>query len=1034
MAPGAQMTAVKAGRIDNLHVHGLQVSFIGLDWQPSPLPDDGALMEPGELPPGSRLELLRNAIFSGREADLLALAQAVAIRGPQRAGGVGPSPLGVLAAAGMGGIGKTQLAVEFCYRYGRCFYAVHWLDARQDPKGEIAVCGEKMALQPWPEKLPEQASLTERLWQAEGAAGLRHLAVLDNVEDESQLRLWLPHLRGLQVIFTSRQVDWSPDLGVAVQRLDVLPRSDGRRLLFRLAPRLEATPEEDLQRLCASLGDLPLALHLAGSYLKDVPLLKVKDYLDELEINLLAHESQSDWLRYTATAHEASLVATFDLSWQRLEGDAFALERAMFVVAGWCAANIPIPNEILGQAAQPAKPLTGFFASLFGRGAKSSSAAPQPLTKSGLARALSRLVVLGLLEATENGVKIHPLVSEFARSLDEGYRGLSSLVSVLTKQCNQVSDSGLPGPFLPLRVHAQTAAGWAKTAHLQNVAYLYISMSFCYLDLADMTAARSAVEQAVAMDEAEHGSWSEILAMDLTALASILANQYDFSAAQDVLERVLAINERLHGPKHPEVARVLTDLSFNYRQLADQPAARAACERALAIDERAFGPVHAAVAEDLNCLADLLREAGDLKAARAALERALGIHERVYGPDHPTVAADLNYLGDLLRSLGDLQGARALFERALALSESINGPQHPDVSRSLTRLAWISQELGDFSKANEMLERAYHIDQQVYGDDHPVVARAVSNLGFLRRDLGDTAGQRQAYERAIQILERAYGTEHPEVAQELMNLSSCLQEQGDEQGARQAVERALSINIHAYGPDHITVAQALSSLAYLLQVSHDLPGARDAYERSLAVLEHVYGPTHPEMTRDISSLGDVLIGLGDLDGARVAYWRALEIIESVYGPMHKDIAVYSMDLGDILRGLGDLDGALAAYQRALPILEQQPGEQPNVAVVLSELGGVLQDQGDLPGAQQVFERALAIAEGFYGPDHEEVARAVNNLGHLMHWNGDMAEARTAYQRALTILEESENPDEDTITLVKRNYAALEADEHKETNI
>ena len=72
--------------------------------------------------------------------------------------------------SGLGGIGKTQLAVEFCYCYGRYFAGVHWIHADQDISTEISACGLTMGITPWPDELSSQVEATLRTWQLSHAS------------------------------------------------------------------------------------------------------------------------------------------------------------------------------------------------------------------------------------------------------------------------------------------------------------------------------------------------------------------------------------------------------------------------------------------------------------------------------------------------------------------------------------------------------------------------------------------------------------------------------------------------------------------------------------------------------------------------------------------------------------------------------------------------------------------------------------------------------------------------------------------------
>jgi hypothetical protein len=245
------------------------------------LPPPDELPEPGGLPKGSRMTFERNEVFTGREDDLLAIANALVY--------VEGSGLGIVqAAGGMGGIGKTELAVEFCYRYGRFFEGVHWIQARAETReeageaeiaAEIAACGARMGLEPWPRGTPEQVERTLREWRRGG----RRLAVLDNLEDPELLGKWRPRLGGVRVLVTSRRTDWPRGMGVETYRLGLLKREESLELLRKLAARLREVSDEELGEIGERLGDLPLALELCGRYLYDRPGLGVEGFLKELE-------------------------------------------------------------------------------------------------------------------------------------------------------------------------------------------------------------------------------------------------------------------------------------------------------------------------------------------------------------------------------------------------------------------------------------------------------------------------------------------------------------------------------------------------------------------------------------------------------------------------------------------------------------------------------------------------------------------------------------------------------------------------------
>jgi hypothetical protein len=144
----------------------------------------------------------------------------------------------------MGGVGKTQLAVEFAYRYGRFFHGVHWVNCAQPAAigAEVAACGAAMCLPGWPEKLPEQIERTVSEWRPGGA----RIVVLDNLEQVKAAREWLGRLSGggARVLVTARRGRWPKDLGLKRMRLEVFDPEESLAFLREYLAEERATEEE----------------------------------------------------------------------------------------------------------------------------------------------------------------------------------------------------------------------------------------------------------------------------------------------------------------------------------------------------------------------------------------------------------------------------------------------------------------------------------------------------------------------------------------------------------------------------------------------------------------------------------------------------------------------------------------------------------------------------------------------------------------------------------------------------------------------
>jgi tetratricopeptide (TPR) repeat protein len=813
----------------------------------APAPDD--LPPPGPLPHGSWLPFSRNALFTGRETALLQLARILLYGGARRA-------LVTQALAGRGGMGKTQLAIEYAWRYGRYYQGVHWLNAAQPgdlPQG-IAACGARMGLAPWPEELPAQVAFTLDAWRAGG----RRLVVLDNLEDLEAARAWLPRLSGggVQVLFTARQGRWPRELDLRGLALSAYTPQESLAFLRKYLPDLPGSSSDarkvadaDLRALAERLGHLALTEELAGRYLDAHPGLSVDAYLARLA-GALDDAAMHAWREGldNPTEHDLELARALALGWAEVAGQG---AQRVLRAAGYCAPNTPLPCALLERAA---------------------GLAPDACDV-----AVDRLVRLGLLQRAAGATDptVHPLVAEYARThrAPSDAEALPALASALASLAAEANRSGLPERFAPLRPHVQALLSLPG-------------------------------EQVEALHDA--GTlWNE-LGYHLSIVA-------DYEGARASYQRALEVGARAFGADHPNVATFAHNLGGVQQALGELAAARASYQRALAIDERAFGPDHPKVAIRANNLGAVQQALGELAAARASYQHALEVGARAYGPDHPNVAAIAHNLGGMQQALGELAAARASFQRALEIDERAYGPDHPNVATIVNSLGGVQRDLGELAAARASFQRALQIDERTYGPDHPKVAIRVNNLGAVQQALGQLAAARASFQRALQIDEHAYGPDHPKVAIRVNNLGSVQCALDQPVAARASYQRALAIDERAFGPDHPKVAIRVNNLGRVWQDLGELETARASYQRALAIDERAFGPDHANVARDVNNLGSVQRALGELGAACASYERALNILVCVLPADHPHIQTV---LDNLERCEADLDGGEAYLDEA----------------------------------------------------------------------------------------------------------------------
>jgi len=697
----------------------------------------------GALPPVWNVPHLRNPHFTGRQDLLRRLREALTS---------GHHAALTQAIHGLGGVGKTQLAVEYCYRHQAGYEVVWWVRAEEPatPAADYAALAAELGLPEKDAQEQERVVGAVRRWLEHNG---KWLLVLDNAPDPESVRTYLPRAATGHVIITSRHATWR---GVA-KPVDVPVWPVWEAMEFLVNRTGEDDPELAAD-LAEALGYLPLALEQAAAYIEEVGACSMAGYLD------LFRKQHQELLRKgkCSTGYEGKVATTWEMSFRQVEEESKAGAALLNLCAFLAPDDIPL--------------------SLF---AESAEFLPAPLhtvaaDRAKLNDAVAAARRYSLLQVSGESLSIHRLVQEVARGRLK-----------LADEQSKWAEAAVRSVSAAFPYEADDPTTWEPSGRL----------------LPHGLASGGHAEEAGAATET---AWN---LMNLIGL--YLERRAEFGQAKAVLVRAVALAEAAFGPHHPDVADGVNNLGIVLRDLGDLTGAKECFERALRMGEAAYGPDHPEVAIRVNNLGLVLQDLGDLAGARECLERALRIGEAVYGPDHPEVAIRVNNLGLVLQDLGDLVGARECLERALRIDEAAYGPDHPEVATDVNNLGRVLLDLGDLAGAKECFERALRIHEAVYGADHPRVATDVNNLGGLLRAMGDLAGAKECFERALRIDEAVYGADHPEVATDVNNLGNVLRDLGDLARARECYERALAIRVRFLGEDHPktkTVRENLASL------------------------------------------------------------------------------------------------------------------------------------------------------------------------------------------------------------------------------
>jgi tetratricopeptide (TPR) repeat protein len=405
-----------------------------------------------------------------------------------------------------------------------------------------------------------------------------------------------------------------------------------------------------------------------------------------------------------------------------------------------------------------------------------------------------------------------------------------------------------------------------------------------YLDRSPKT--ERLIRRALLHQETKNPGETTEIAITLNNLGVLLSSQARFADAESLLRKALAIDEKYRESNHEHIATRLNNLGRLLHRTNRLAEAELLLRRALAIREARLGLNHTQVAGCLRNLSGILADADRRVEAEQLLRRALAIYEQNFGPDHPEVAGALVDLASLLIGTNRLAEAEQFMRRALAIHEAVFGRDHPEVATVLNNLAILLANTRRPAEAEPLYRRALAISEQNFGPNDPHCAATLHNLAVLLKASNRLAEAEQFTRRALAIDEQVYGRDHPRVATFLNNLASLLDDARRPAEAEPLFRRALAVNEQNFGPNHPRVATNLNNLAVLLKATHRQAEAEPLIRRALAIWESTLGLGHPSTLASMDTLAHLLEQGGRFGQAVAVRQRASEERERTLGPEH----------------------------------------------------------------------------------------------------------------------------------------------------
>ncbi|HLL70112.1 MAG TPA: FxSxx-COOH system tetratricopeptide repeat protein [Pyrinomonadaceae bacterium] len=711
------------------------------------------------------------------------------------------------AISGLGGIGKTQTAIEYAQRHQDQYKAVLWAvaESRESLLSDFVAIATVLNL---PERNIQDQSQTVRAVKRWLETNTEWLLILDNADEPAIIEEFLPeHAKG-HILLTSRaQVFDSIGILNPIELEEMTP-DDARAFLLKRTGRVELELDETtaLEELAKELDYLPLALEQAGAYIKELRS-SFQDYLASYKRRGLALLEKG----HPTGKYPKSVRTTWSLNFQQVRQLSPAASDLLRVSAFLNPDRVP--NELIsGGAIELGSEISAALAHVD----------TDPIV---LDEVLQPLIQYSLIHRDRKSktYDIHRLVQAVLRDgMDEATKRLwiERTVKATARVFPDVDliDFSQWGSIERLLPHAQACAELIQTnnlellesAHLLNLTGRYVHLR------ARLQAAESLYAKALAIRETLLGSEHPNVASSLHNQAWLLYDQGKYEEAKSLFIRALTIKEKTLGIEHPEVAKTFVKLGFLYISQGLFPEADKAFHRVIKIREQALGADHPETAIGICNLASLYIEQGKHANAETLLDKSLLIIEKEFGTFHYEVSFALGCLGIIYRAQSKLVEAEKIFLRSIAIDERIFGMNYPRLASGLINLALTYISQSRYVEAEPLLIRALNIRTSELGQEHPKTAVALDSLAYLYKIQHRHIEAESFYARALEINEKSLGLHHYEVGRVLLALGGLYRDQRKYNKGEPILRRALMILKNAFGQEHHEVVDAMLTHAALL--------------------------------------------------------------------------------------------------------------------------------------------------------------------------------------------------------------------------
>jgi tetratricopeptide (TPR) repeat protein len=633
------------------------------------------------------------------------------------------------ALDGLGGIGKTQLALEFVWQHYKDCKGVAWFDAESQERlteDYIRLGLELNIIHQDDKDAIKDRALRVKTW-LENSKHSGWLLVYDNAPKYKAIGELIP-TKGGKVLVTSRYAKGWPKGNIQVK---VFTPEESRSYIQKMLGD-KALGTKQVNQLAETLGHLPLALAQACAYIKKNPV-SITRYLELYEIRkkkLLSDRTLADQT-LPPDSNRAIVYITWDITMKAIRRESLLADRWLTICA-YLYSN-DIPNFLI----------------------KTFSERPENNPNNEIfEEALGTLNSYSMLYVNEQSAStsIHRLVQEVIQLKSEAEERIINFGTVLKvfqesfpRNDQSSADYTIKRQLIPhLEAYLFHLDVLQETATLEQVKdieenYLEIVLSWLadgYFVLGNWQKQRELLERVLTIEERHYGHDHQSTLATRHNMAGALNKQGKYKEALLAYQEVFDISKRELGPEHPSTLTTRNNMALVLLKQGKYEESLLAFQEGFDIWKRKLGPEHPDTLTTRNNMAGVLFKQGKYEKALLAYQEVFDIWKRELGPEHPSTLTTRHNMAGVLDEQGKYEEALLAYQEVFDIRKRELGPEHPDTLTTRINMAGVLFKQGKYEEALLAFQEVFDISERELRPDHPITRNALQALEAIQAKTG----------------------------------------------------------------------------------------------------------------------------------------------------------------------------------------------------------------------------------------------------------------------------------------------------------